>query len=613
MLKNLHRRKQKGQSMIVLIVFLMVFFILLLGMTAFEFARYSLCCQQFQHCVDIAALGGAAGLASSQNTNQAAAQGIAIQTAQWMMEQNYILDRSLSGMTNWTAGTAIPTMPATANRANMTFTWVDPETGVPTGVPADQKVFRVSGCYAYPPLVGSWIGLGNNTLGAVVAIGNGGGTMLDVVLCFDLSGSIDDSTIVSYVERWCNSPPGPTNRNQYRQVTTFGTGQMYTGAGCSSLTGTSINACYPQSIESTDPTRVSGQGQLRYNNLKRGITQGNPPGQFGASADLRTLTDIVVNLDENPVFGGITVSDPNTGVLFPFPTLGSLVEAARGNLESVAIANAANVNTTALGVTPTPGYYQAYWKNALMHRHPLYDAQQSSATFFQILNNSVNAHFGFVGFGNDENQTPGPSDEAIGNPASHSFPMGAPAGLIPTSNSVNTPYPFVALNPGAGSAFSNFTAVMNLLPPINPPASPQLSANGGTDINGALNEALQMLARNTPAPSDGYPGTSENLSRVGSRRAVVLFTDGLPNGNTGPRGSADGIQCATDAANMGIPIYCIGLAQNAPLIPPMTAALSPIASISGGQFYQIPPGAGQSAALNRAFADIARSLIALTR
>lgn len=602
--------------MVVLIVFLIVFFVLLLGMAAFEFGRYSLCCQQFQHCVDIAALGGAAGLASAQNPDQVAAQTVAISTAQWIMERNYVMETPLTGRVNFNASASSPSTPSTANRANINFTWLNPDTGASTTVAGDQKVFQIQGAYSYPPLVGSWIGLGPAALLRCSATGNGGGTQLDVVLCFDLSGSIDDSTIVSYVERWCPGPPGPTNRNRYRQVTTFGTGQMYTGANCPSVLGTSINACYPQSLESTDSTRVSNQGQLRYNPGKRGATQGSPPGPngarqptYGLAADTRTLTDLVVNLDENNVFTSYVSPDG-----YNFPSLGSLVEAARGNLESAAIATAANVDVATLGVTPRPGYYQAYWREALKHRHPLYDAQQSSATFFQILNNSVNAHFGFVGFSSDENTTL--NDEAVGNPQNHVFPLGAPGGLIPTTANVPTPIPFVALNPGVGSAFSNFGAVMNFMPPNNPPdgpltpaTGPQLSANGGTDINGALNEALQMLART----GQGYGGTAENISRVGATRAIVLFTDGLPNGNTGPRGAADGIQSANDARDLGIPIYCIGLAQNAALVPTMTGALTPISTISAGKFYQIPPGAGQSAALNRAFADIARSLVSLTR
>ncbi len=596
--------------MVVLIVFLLVFFVLLLGMTAFEFSRYSLCCQQFQHCVDIAALGGAAGLASSQTTNQAAAQTVAISTAQWMMEQNYVLDKSLNGKTTWSAGTTTPPTPSTANTATVAFTWVDPETGLPTGVAGDQKVFRIYGTYAYPPLVGSWIGLGNSTKAAVVAIGDGGGATLDVVLCFDLSGSIDDSTKVSYVERYMTGvTPGPANRNKYRKVVTYGDGTMYKGANCSSLTGTSINACYPQSIQSTDSTRVSGQGNLRYDNVERGVTQGGPPGKAGPAADTRTLTDIVVNLDENDVFGGYSSNG------FNFPNIGTLVEASRGNLESAAIATSANVDTSALGVTPQTGYYQEYWKQALLHRHPLYDAQLSSANFYQILNNAVNAHFGFVGFSSDENTTY--TDDCIGNPSTHTF-TAPPAGPYPTTGSggvVRTPIPYVCLDPIAGSAHSNFSTIMQYLPPNNPVGNYpggqyQLTANGGTDINGSLNQALNMLAR-TSAPDNWANGL--NTNRQGANRAIVLFTDGLPNGNTGPVGASDGLAIASACNSMSIPIYCVGLAQIPALVPSMTAALQPIATNSKGKFYQIPPGTGQAAALDRAFSDIARSLISLTR
>lgn len=576
--------------MIVLIVFLLVFFILLLGMAAFEFARYNLCCQQFQHCVDIAALGGAAGLASSQTTNQAAAQGIAIQTAQWMMERNYILDKSLLGMTSWSNGSTIPTMPTSPNRANMRFTWVDPETGNPTTVAGDQKVFRVSGCYSYPPLVGSWIGLGNNSLGAVVAIGNGGGVMLDVVLCFDLSASIDDSTMVTVVDRYRNN----TGKNQYRQCRS---GKLYDACGATSSTGSSLNACYPQNLD----LGISNQNMLLTWNSGRHNPRCNaPPGTIGAGSG-NNYTDIVVNLDENTnfaggVFGGLS-----------FPSYRVLVEAARGNLENTTVANNANVDLTALGVTPQNGYYRVYWEEALKHRHPLYDAQSAAANFFQIINNATNAHFGFVAFSDGENRTL--SDLAVGNGQSgFSLPVSAP-GTIPVSSSVTAPIPQVNLNPGAGSAYSNFTTIGALLPPNNPPASPQLTALGGTDINGSLETAMRMLTRNNSGYTDSSFFTpNSNLCRVGSRRAIVLFTDGLPTANTGVY-DTNGTTVSTKAGQCGIPIYCIGMAQVASLTPGMNATLGPISNNSGGKFYLVT----NASQLDRTFSDIARSLIALTR
>lgn len=584
--------------MIVLIVFLLVFFILLLGMAAFEFARYSLCCQQFQHCVDIAALGGAAGLASAQTTNQAVAQTAAISTAQWMMEQNYILDKSLSGKTTWTSGVAIPTMPVAPNTANMAFTWVDPETGTPTGVAGDQKVFRVSGAYAYPPMVGSWIGLGNSSLAAVVAIGNGGGTMLDVVLCFDLSGSIDDSTMISMVDRWRN---GANNTYTIKADDT-----LYTASNEVSSTGTGFNALYPFSMNSA---RYG-----TYSAVRRGQTQNQlPPHNFatpGSGYPADTFTDVVVNLDENPTFLGGTFGG------LQFPTVGSLVEAARGNLESIAVATAAGVPYGSWGITPQSGYYRTYWEQAQIHRHPLYDAQASSANFFQIINNSTNAHLGLVGFSSDENTSY--NQAAIQSGTAQTFPVPPAAGTIPTGTNVNCPIPYIQLDPTPGSAGSNFGAISAKLPlPPTLPATvnPQLTAYGSTDINGALNQAMNMLTRNTPgtyADPSFWP-TNLNRSRIGARRAIVLFTDGLPTANTGPLHGMDGSTTADRAGKCGIPIYCIGLAQVASLVPSMNTTLGAIANLSGGKLYVIPPGAGQAAALNRAFSDIARSLVTLTR
>lgn len=596
MSKRFQYRKNKGQSMIVLIVFLLVFFILILGMAAFEFARYSLCCQQFQHCVDIAALGGAAGLASAQTTDQATAQTAAIQTAQWMMEQNYILDKSLNGMTSWSSGTSIPSMPGTANRANMAFTWVNPETGLPTATPGDQKIFRVSGAYAYPPLVGSWIGLGNNTLGAVVAIGNGGGTMLDVVLCFDLSGSIDDSTKVTIVDRY-----SPSVGNTVYRIVADDT--LYTASGTTSLTGTSFNCCYPQNLQNDGPAinydATSAAHRGRTQNQRAPYTTAMTGGRF---------TDVVVNLDENNTFGGGTFGG------LSFPNVGTLVEASRGNLENIAVATNASVPYSSWGVTPQNGYYRTYWEQAHIHRHPIYDAQAASANFFQIMNNSVNAHFGLVGFSTDENTTV--NTNAIASTQDHTLTIASP-GTIPTGTRVPVWMPYVPLQTTAGAAGSNFATLSNMLP--LPPAlptsyTPNLTNDGSTDINGALNQAMNWLTRTTPTNESAQWPTPGNLSRIGARRAIILFTDGLPTADTGPNFTGSGgSMTATRAGNLGIPIYCIGLAQIAGLVPSMNSTLNPIAANSGGKFYLIPPGSGSVAALNRAFADIARSLIALVR
>lgn len=595
MVRSTNQRNRRGQAIVVLMAFLTVFFALALGMTAFEMARYSLCVQEFQHCVDAASLGGAAGLASSNNTNQAQAQNIAITTAQWIFERNSVLGVPLQGNSTYSISSNKPATPA-LNKAVLHFTWVDPTNGVPTQNPSAQKILNIQGAFGYQPLVGSWLGLPSAPFHAA-AFGNGGGPILDLVLCLDLSASIDDSTITSFVERYRLQG----QRNQYRQVTVNGTGTLYDVTGATNSTGTAVNACYPQQLNTVTN---SGYGNLRFDPQKRGTTQGQP-GTNGQSTDMRYFTDVVVNIDENPVFAGASYNG------FDFPTLGSLVEAARGNLESNGAANSANVDLSAIGVSnPRPGYYQAYWQAALEHRHPLYDAQLASSTFFQMMNNSVDVHFGFIGFSSDENQTY--NEEAVfNNNATHNFPQGPPSGAIPTSASVQCPIPYVALDPNPGPTYSNYSQVMQYFPPNNPPASPQITAYGGTDINGALVLAMQNLLQ--AGSGTGKISGGLNRAREGSTKAIVLFTDGLPTSNTGSPYNQSGSQIATKAGQEGIKIYCIGLAQINELVPPMTSTLSTIANNSGGKFYVIPPGANQSAQLNRAFQDIARSLVALVR
>lgn len=100
--------------------------------------------------------------------------------------------------------------------------------------------------------------------------------------------------------------------------------------------------------------------------------------------------------------------------------------------------------------------------------------------------------------------------------------------------------------------------------------------------------------------------------RTGATPAVIMFTDGRPTTNTAP-GDTNGVASTAIAAANGVKIYCIGLAQIPAIVPSMTAVLQPMANNTGGKLYVIPPGAGQAAALERAFADIARSLVSLTR
>lgn len=89
--------------------------------------------------------------------------------------------------------------------------------------------------------------------------------------------------------------------------------------------------------------------------------------------------------------------------------------------------------------------------------------------------------------------------------------------LLPgTKNRSMPPNPEITLKPTPGRAYSNYSDVKN--------AAQSLVAYGGTDIAGALQAAVRQLK---PTDKGG-----EGLSRKGSTKAIVLFTDGLPTASS---------------------------------------------------------------------------------
>lgn len=167
------------------------------------------------------------------------------------------------------------------------------------------------------------------------------------------------------------------------------------------------------------------------------------------------------------------------------------------------------------------------------------------------------------------------------------------------------PNPEITLKPTPGRAYSNYSDVKN--------AAQSLVAYGGTDIAGALQAAVRQLK---PTDKGG-----EGLSRKGSTKAIVLFTDGLPTASSvGGSPTADARSQAYVANQAGIPVYCIGLCLVPSLQDSQTAILtdqnsSPtsggIAGIAGNgaAFYQ----ATDSNQLNAVFENVARALVQLVR
>ncbi len=315
-----------------------------------------------------------------------------------------------------------------------------------------------------------------------------------------------------------------------------------------------------------------------------------------------TFTHLIVNIDGNIPFGGYSAMGYN------YPTLGSVVEASIGNLESSAAASAAGLDLTALGVTPQAGYQTAYQILAAQQVQPLATVENTLNTFITKIRYSTDPHFGFVAFTDVAGNAP--ADRYYDYNVSWAYPQGGIG---------NFPLPAYHVS----QANNNYAQISSTLtiPTTNGPTSNMLVASGGTNTAQALANALNHLS-----PSGGASTT-----RQGAARAIVLVTDGLPtfdlsgNGyNTPPPANTpaqnDAQTIANQASAAGIPIYVVALSQSGALDGYMDTTYSDTApgglsyiSGHGAKYYRVDWNSPNQTSkdLNAVFGNVARQLCSL--
>ena len=574
--------RASGQSILSLGMALIIAVMILLGFLSVEVNRFMLAREQTQAAADAAALAGAATLASSNNLDPATAQGDAAATALNTFQQNYVLGQSL-GSTILGNGNGLSNF--------ITVEFLNPNDGdavVSSGDP-NGKIVQVTTNIAYQPLFGA---LGLNSI-PIVTNSHGGVPALDLVLCFDVSGSIDDQTPVTFVRRrWL------TNKIVYDIVSTSaGSPAGSTAQGTifniigPPATGTRVGGSYPENLDLanngvsyplvfSETQGASGNAIGLRGTTNAGSPPGNcPPGTAGIG-NSHTFTDLVVNLDGNTRFQGFSSNG------YDFPDIATLVEAARGNLENNTVYVNSKANTSLPNTVPKAGYQAEYFALAMNQAHPLIDAQQAAANFYTIMNTNTNAHFGLVAF----------ADNA-GTSAGYTQSMPNVDTYYTNAGTGNFPCPQIILDPTTGN--TNYSNVLNALPGTR--------ATSGTNIGDAVNQAVNQL---------------RSHSRSGSKKAIVLFTDGEPTSG-GPLSSdpfTNARLSAVAAKNAGIPIYTIGLAQVPAIIPDETAILNDtnssqssggMAAIAGngGKFFLVT----NTNNLNLTFENIARQLVQLVQ
>ncbi|MBX9685187.1 MAG: VWA domain-containing protein [Candidatus Obscuribacterales bacterium] len=586
-------RKQSGISVILLVTGIAIIVLPIIAIFSFEIGRANLGTQQLKNAADSAALGAVATMASNDNPDLAQAQTNAKQVALNLFKQNSILGNQLSDSVLGSSRN-----PA-ALHGEVQVQFLDPNTlrVVPDGDP-NGKIVRLTASYGMEPAFGRYLGINRQVL---LASSNGAVPQLDVVICFDISGSIDDQTRVTVLKRqWDKNiaplalPAGSPNGSiVYKTPSSPKSSGKIFDLVSAPPSGTGLNGYGLQNLQSAD-TSYSGlvfsekyAKDTRSLGLRSGGVVpegGRAPGNFyGApSLDSNSLifTDMVVNLDGKDVFAGYTSSDG-----FNFPDLATLVEASRGNLESDALKASSKADTVCT-VAAKSGYQAAYNAAALHALQPLQDAKDATDLFCRILHNDTDAHFGLVTF-----------DGGVGSNASSTESHRTIDDGVPYGESKAQPFPLVPLD--AATGVDHYLDVKNALP--------NCVAKGSTNIGLAVKTAVDQLNAH---------------ARTNAVKAIILFTDGQPTAH-GPLDN-DNFQNARKAAvlakNAGIPVYTIGLATNPQIAVKEDEILNDrnsdpetggIAAISGqGALYYL---VNDSSQLRDAFRKIARHLVQLVQ
>lgn len=622
------RHRRKGVTTLALVLFIGFFGILPLGIFGFELARYTLMQAQLQSVSDAAALAGTAALASSPQGRTIAQQHqLAMDVAAITFAQNTILK------TRFTEGGNLEvrrnsgydgTAPVVYN-AKMNITLYDQNGAVQaTGSPT-ATVMRLQTMYTDKAIFASNIFPGG-VIEVASAISDGGLPQLDLFLCFDISGSMDDESLVNFVRRQWGGASGVT----YVRV---GTPETKILTLCSpAKEGTGLNATQPQNLsfasygppsnnipwifsESINPAGnfLSGLRGNQYTYpagslpapLPASATkyplgslvpeQGLPPGNFDPRSRLITNGN---GLNPNVYANGFTdmvmcnaLGGSSGG--YSFANVETCVEASRGNLESSAILLQSQGGASVNPALPSPqaGYYAEYWKQVRQKAQPISDARAAAENFFRIMNTSSNAHFGVSTFADTAGTAPGTLYTGVSQNADSNWALAGTGSF---------PVPGIPLVQGASNFQEAIDAVQgdgSRLP---------LGATGKTNISDSMTFALNNL-------------TNTSLARKKAKKAVILFTDGVPNrpSDEGTAKAAARTQ-ALRAKNASIPVYTIGLSQNPAIGTDQDLLLNAtnqnpsnggIAGIS--QNNAIYVRVNNSASLNSAFQSIARSLVVL--
>jgi hypothetical protein len=278
-------RKRGGAAIIGLVIAIM-FFVLFLGLFAFDANRAQMCQRELIGACDAASITGTAMLASYDTSPngqvslfnaQALAGGYAIN----MFKRQVVLGQGLGNTTLVNSLTGLQSC-TTPRQCNLMIVLGDPNNNFQAipyqGDPAGRTV-EVYTCYGYQPDFLSLVPFGMKVT-PMSAASFGGLPQVDAVVVFDFSGSMDDFTSVLFVRReWYWPPQGSKLGNLgmplYSVVTgaSSGTNNLFSNYLRWNYTiqpaGSGTNVLPPQNIQAVGSGNTAVGNPLTYTNALR--------------------------------------------------------------------------------------------------------------------------------------------------------------------------------------------------------------------------------------------------------------------------------------------------------------------------------------------------------
>jgi hypothetical protein len=633
-------RNPQGVGFVILTLFISVFMILPAGLLAFELMRYNLITQELRNVTDAAALAGSAAIASApKDLSLAAIHDLAIEAAAVTFEQNSVGSTRFGPQNVDVHGyDPLSKPPTNAHTAVLNISLEDYDGNYQERGSTNAKRVRVQSQYRETPAFAAFIGLQPTFVTNAVAVG--GLPKLDLFICFDLSGSMDDQTQISLVKRFWNGNKKPESQMvEYQNLASDTIKNVFKPP----TMGSAVNAFWPQNLSYGAYGGLTGNGtpwiwsEGAYPIPNKMATlraphpagppvpmppdppllpkehvvtfilpeQGKPPGNLDPEhPDNRKGHGVDPDAYANGYTDLICRVQDNSG--YSYPNAETCLEASRGNLENTDVFNKSKggekykTNPALKGIVPKHGYYVNYWTQVQTSRQPFNEARDALFKFLETTNLSADVHFGLDCFSNTA---------GIAADDNWRVTFAKIDDRYITGGLDTYPLPLLDLDKKfskMGSIFATFngTGIGNIdkIPDSHILA---LGPTGTTHLAVSLQLAIDQLI-------------NPMKTRPDAKKAILLFTDGIANEPVDMiSANSLAMKQAKRACSYGIPIYTVGFAQNPDILPLQREFLGDgnhgsgegLAYVSGNHAVYIPVTEAKD--LVDAFRSVARSMAVL--